>query len=51
MDRLTPLHLHPGPVPSLHSAYAATGHDRSGILLAPITGLRHIAERAERIAC
>ncbi len=28
-----------GPVPSLHGAYAATGHYRSGILLAPITGL------------
>jgi glycine oxidase len=28
-----------GPVPGLHGAYAATGHYRSGILLAPITGL------------
>lgn len=28
-----------GPIPSLHGAYAATGHFRSGILLAPITGL------------
>ena len=28
-----------GPVPGLDGAYAATGHYRSGILLAPITGL------------
>ena len=28
-----------GPVPGLQGAYAATGHFRSGILLAPITGL------------
>jgi glycine/D-amino acid oxidase-like deaminating enzyme len=28
-----------GPVPGLRGAYAATGHYRSGILLAPITGL------------
>jgi glycine oxidase len=28
-----------GPVPGLPGAYAATGHFRSGILLAPITGL------------
>lgn len=28
-----------GPVPGLQGAYAATGHYRSGILLAPITGL------------
>jgi glycine oxidase len=28
-----------GPVPDLQGAYAATGHYRSGILLAPITGL------------
>lgn len=28
-----------GPVPGLRGAYAATGHYRSGIILAPITGL------------
>lgn len=28
-----------GPVPGLPGAYAATGHYRSGILLAPVTGL------------
>lgn len=28
-----------GPVPGLEGAYAATGHYRSGILLAPITGV------------
>lgn len=28
-----------GPMPGLHGAYAATGHYRSGILLAPVTGL------------
>ena len=28
-----------GPIPDLDGAYAATGHYRSGILLAPITGL------------
>jgi glycine oxidase len=28
-----------GPVPGLRGAYAATGHYRSGILLAPITGV------------
>ena len=28
-----------GPVPGLRGAYAATGHYRSGILLAPVTGL------------
>lgn len=28
-----------GPIPGLHGAYAATGHFRSGILLAPVTGL------------
>ena len=28
-----------GPVPGLQGAYAATGHYRSGIMLAPITGL------------
>jgi glycine oxidase len=28
-----------GPVPGLEGAYAATGHFRSGILLAPITGV------------
>jgi glycine oxidase len=28
-----------GPVPGLRGAYVATGHYRSGILLAPITGL------------
>jgi glycine oxidase len=28
-----------GPVPGLRGAYAATGHYRSGIMLAPVTGL------------
>ena len=28
-----------GPVPGLRGAYAAAGHYRSGILLAPVTGL------------
>ncbi|HZE35846.1 MAG TPA: glycine oxidase ThiO, partial [Candidatus Eisenbacteria bacterium] len=28
-----------GPVPGLDGAFVATGHYRSGILLAPITGL------------
>jgi glycine oxidase len=28
-----------GPVPGLEGAYAATGHYRSGIMLAPVTGL------------
>jgi glycine oxidase len=28
-----------GPIPGLRGAYAATGHFRSGILLAPVTGL------------
>ena len=28
-----------GPVPRLNGAFVATGHYRSGILLAPITGL------------
>ena len=28
-----------GPIPGLRGAYAATGHFRNGILLAPITGV------------